>query len=187
MIGLRAKARQSQQSDLKKERRKGRVFAFMERGETLFQRVKQERIRVCIWSNRRYDVDHPRRRGHQAKVFPQHLRRPYQIDMRNPKQRVPGFLKQIQATHAEGFDRSPKATFLTTGTTGDASNFTQILSVQSNDSIGVAPLSAPQDNRRRLYQRHGSLPSQPRQTCGDAPVRVTGDTLRKEWPKSGRL
>jgi hypothetical protein len=129
MIGLRAKARQSQQSDLKKESRKGRVFTFVERGEALFQRIKQGRIRICIRSNRRYDVDHPRRRGHQAKVFPQHLGRPYQINMRNPEQRIPGFLKQIQATHAEGFDRSPKATFLSTSPTGDASNFTQILRV----------------------------------------------------------
>jgi hypothetical protein len=34
MIGLRAKPRQSEQPDLEKKRRKARVLAFMERGET---------------------------------------------------------------------------------------------------------------------------------------------------------
>jgi hypothetical protein len=73
MIGLRTKPRQSEQSDLKEERRKGRVFTFMERGEALLQRIKQERVRISIRSDRCDDIDHPRRRGHQAKVFPQHL------------------------------------------------------------------------------------------------------------------
>src|SRR6185437_1442712 len=129
MIGLRAKPRHSKQSDLKKERRKCRVFTFVERGKALLQGIKQERIRISIRSDRCYDVDHSCRRGHQAKVFPQHLRRPYQIDVRNPKQGIPGFLKQIQTTHAERFNRSPEAAFLTTGTTSYASDFTQILGI----------------------------------------------------------
>ena len=93
MIGLRAKPRQSEQSDLKKERRKGRVFTFTKRCQALLQRVEQERVRISIWSDRCHDIDHSSRRGYQVEVFPQHLRGPYQIDMRDPKQRIPGFFK----------------------------------------------------------------------------------------------
>ncbi len=186
MVGLWAKSCDTQQPNLEKESRKSWVFTLVKRCKPLLERIKQKWIRISIRSNRSHHVDHPCRRIYETERFPQLLGRPDKINVRNPQERITGLFKKIQPAQTERLKCSTKTAFGSTRTTSHPSDLALLLRIKCDDSIGISPLTTPQNDRRRLYERHISLSPLTQAYPDDLLNCVIGDTPRIAWPTSNK-
>src|SRR3712207_3547106 len=104
--------------------------------------------------------------------------------MGNPEERVAVFLEEVEVTDGKGLERRAKLAFCPAGAARNPANLAQMLGVTGHDPIGVAPFTASQDDRRRLYERHDGIPGcRIRRLSGR---RITGAAPGTRWPVRDR-
>ena len=143
MIGLGAKPGQAQagESETVSAVNAGSSLVTNERSPCS-KRLEELRVGIAVRCDSTHHIDHSSGSRHQRQIFAKSDKRLDQIDLGDPIQRIAGFFEEIQVTQGQRFERSAESTFEPTRPPRDRTNFSQLLCIEGDDAVGLAPLSA---------------------------------------------